>query len=95
LNVESPRLEGRLGRVLGLGSATSTIILAAGLVFALARPEGRLDDVLLMTGILALVVTPLARVVVSMIEFARERDWTFLLLTTVVLLVLLASWLVP
>jgi uncharacterized membrane protein len=48
-----------------------------------------------MTGILALVVTPLARVVVSMIEFARERDWTFLLLTTVVLLVLLASWLVP
>jgi uncharacterized membrane protein len=68
--------------------------LSAGLVLALTRAGGGFDALLLTAGIVALLVTPIARVVASMLEYARDRDWTFFLLTTTVLLVLLASWLV-
>lgn len=90
---ESSRLETTLGRVLGLGSLGSTVLLSAGLAVTLAKVGGGLDVLLLTLGLVALVVTPIARVVVSMLEFARDRDWTFFFLTTTVLLVLLASWL--
>jgi uncharacterized membrane protein len=89
------RLEETVGRVLGRGAVSSTLLLSAGLALTLARVGSRLDEILLAAGVVALILTPLARVVVSMVEFARARDWRFFFLTTTVLLVLLASWLVP
>ena len=49
---------------------------------------------LVMLGVLLLVATPILRVAVSVAAFARERDRAFSLITTVVLLVLLTSFLV-
>lgn len=84
------KLERRIGLVLGAGVMTSSVCLAAGLLLAFAR-EGGVAGILLHTGIIVLLATPVARVVVSIAQYARERDWTFTALTVIVLLELLAS----
>ena len=48
-------------------------------------------NVLLQTGIVVLLATPVARVFVSILEYAQQRDWKFTLLTAIVLVELLAS----
>jgi uncharacterized membrane protein len=45
----------------------------------------------MQTGIIALLCTPVARVVISTVEYVVEREWRFAALTTIVLLELLAS----
>ena len=45
-----------------------------------------------MLGLLLLIATPVARVALSIILFARERDYTFVLITSTVLLLLIASF---
>jgi uncharacterized membrane protein len=42
-------------------------------------------------GVLLLLATPVARVALSVVAFARQRDWTYVLVTALVLLLLLAS----
>jgi uncharacterized membrane protein len=42
-------------------------------------------------GVLLLLATPVARVALSVVAFARQRDRTYVLVTSVVLLLLLAS----
>jgi uncharacterized membrane protein len=42
-------------------------------------------------GLLLLIATPVARVVLSLIAFARQRDGTYVLITTIVLGLLLFS----
>jgi uncharacterized membrane protein len=46
-----------------------------------------------MVGLLLLIATPVLRVAVSILIFVYERDWVFVLITSVVLMVLLASFL--
>ncbi len=46
---------------------------------------------LIQLGLLLLIATPVARVVFSLILFARERDWTYVAITIVVLAVLVAG----
>lgn len=43
-------------------------------------------------GLLLLVLTPVVRVAASLVLFARERDWRFVVVTAVVLLLLLVSF---
>lgn len=43
-------------------------------------------------GLLVLLVTPLLRVAVSILAFALERDWRYVLITSIVLAVLLISF---
>jgi uncharacterized membrane protein len=64
----------------------------------LRSPPGIVRDALtlrgraiIQLGLLLLVATPVARVVFSALAFARQRDWTYVLLTLVVLAVLLYS----
>ena len=38
-----------------------------------------------------LLATPVARVIVSIVQYASERDWMFTALTTIVLIELMAS----
>lgn len=60
-----------------------------GRIFALAlhgSPEG-----LIQLGVLVLLATPVLRVGFSLLAFARERDRTYVVLTSVVLVVLLLS----
>jgi len=83
------RLENTIGLVLRAGVVASSIALAAGLALELMDVPGA--PRLLNAGIVMLLATPVARVVVSIVEYIRERDWTFATLTAIVLAELLAS----
>ena len=85
--------ERTLGRVLSVGTRVSTALLAAGLVTALFG-VGPASRALLGAGLLVLMSTPIARVAVSVAEFARGREWWFVLCTLVVLALLVGSLIV-
>ncbi len=44
-------------------------------------------------GLLLLLLTPVLRVAVSIVAFALEHDWRYVVITTIVLLILIASFL--
>jgi uncharacterized membrane protein len=48
---------------------------------------------ILTLGLIVLLLTPVARVAISIFAFARERDWLYVGITTLVLLILLVSFL--
>jgi uncharacterized membrane protein len=85
------RLEHAVGRVLRVGMATSSAFLAVGLGLSLSVPAAAAGPVLLRAGLVILMATPVGRVAVSVGEYARQRDWLFVLLTSIVLIELLAS----
>lgn len=85
------KLERAIGAVLRAGVLVSSACLTLGLLMTLINPNGALPQALLNTGIIVLLATPVARVVVSIAQYTLERDWTFAMLTTVVFLELLAS----
>jgi uncharacterized membrane protein len=89
LSVE--HLERILGRVLGVGVAASTVCLTAGLLMTFAFGNTRAAGALLSGGMVVLLATPVARVAVSSVGYARRRDWLFVALTLVVFGELLAS----
>jgi uncharacterized membrane protein len=91
MNGEDLRTEVTLGRVLTIGTRASTACLAAGLMLTFFIPEARVTAVLLTVGIVVLMATPLTRVIVSVVEFARQRDWLFVLYTFIVLALLVGS----
>ena len=94
-NPESPDsdrgFEMALGRLLGIGVLASTMCLAAGLLMTLAAGDSRPARALLSTGLVLLMATPAARVVLSAVSYARRRDWRFVVLTLIVFLQLVAS----
>jgi len=65
-----------------------TLRSPGAIVAALRRPDPQL---LIQFGLLLLIATPVARVIISLIAFAIERDWLYVLLTAIVLAVLLYS----
>src|SRR5919198_4244490 len=83
------RFEILIGRVLRTGLVTSIACLTIGLPLALAWPTLPAGAALLNIGILFLIATPAARVVLSTIEYILERDWPFATLTSIVLLELI------
>jgi uncharacterized membrane protein len=84
------KLERLIGIVLRAGVVISSTCLAVGLLLYLAT-GGVLAALLLNAGIVVLLATPLARVVVSTVEYVSQRDWRFAALTFIVLLELVAS----
>jgi len=88
---DAGHLELIIGRVLRLGTATSSTCFAAGLSLMILGHGGALARVLLPAGLIILLATPAARVIVSVVEYVRERDWLFVALTLTVLLALAAS----
>jgi uncharacterized membrane protein len=85
------RLERSIALVLRGGVLVSSSCLAAGLVLTLTGIAGGAADGFLRIGILVLLATPVARVLISTIEYAAARDWRFAALTAIVLLELMAS----
>ena len=85
------RLEVMIGEVLRFGTITSSTMFAIGLVMTVVRYQPAVAQLLLGAGLVILLATPPARVIVSVIEYARERDWTFVVLTLIVLLALAGS----
>lgn len=88
------RLELMIGRVLKAGVFASGICLAVGLVLFYMPSMRGVASVAVNAGLIVLMITPVSRVVVSVYEYFRERDWTFVVLTVIVLVTLLGSLLV-
>ena len=84
-------LELTIGRVLRLGVVASSILLVAGLLLTLVDVADRVAGIVLTTAIVILLATPAARVMISVAEYVRERDWLFVALTLTVLLTLALS----
>ena len=87
------RLELQLGRLLFAGVTSAAICLALGLALWMARVSPGAANILLTTGLIVLMLTPIARVVASMIVYVRIRDWFFVATTLMVFGVLIAAWL--
>ena len=85
------RLELLIGRLLRVGIVTSSVCLAVGLLLTLLGTAGNTSRLALNVGLFILLATPLARVIASVVEYASERDWTFVALTLGVLLALAGS----
>jgi uncharacterized membrane protein len=91
-DAEGPPLERWVGLVLRIGVMASSACLTIGLVLVLiSGGEGGAAGILLRAGIIVLLATPVARVVVSTVQYVIVRDWTFAVLTTIVLVELMAS----
>lgn len=84
-------LERRLGRVFVAGLTASAAALALGLALYFAAPEARPSSFFLSAGLIVLMATPLLRVVVSIAEYLRRRDWMFAALTIAVLAELMVT----
>jgi len=80
------KLEVAVGRVLRIGVTTSSVCLAVGLALSMVPQAGWLAHLLLNAGLVILMATPVGRVVISVAQYAVERDWVFVVLTTIVLL---------
>ena len=85
-------LELRLGRLLFAGVISSALCLGAGLVLWVAGGPSPAANTILTTGLVILMLTPLARVVTSFVVYVRMRDWFFVGTTVAVFVVLLVAW---
>jgi uncharacterized membrane protein len=88
--VKASRLERAIGTVLRVGTFASSICLGLGLVLSFFDAV-HVSELLLQVGIVMLLATPVARVAVSIVEYINEGDWTFVMLTGIVLVELMAS----
>ena len=84
------RFERTLVRAMLAGVWISSILLSAGLALLLFARASSASDDLLRWGLLVLMATPVLRVVLSIAEATRQRDW-FWLWTTVAVAVILAG----
>jgi uncharacterized membrane protein len=80
---QTKRLERIIGIVLRAGVTASSLSLTLGLILLLAGMTAA--PLFLTIGIVVLLATPIVRVAVSVVEYTVERDWTFTLLTLIVL----------
>jgi uncharacterized membrane protein len=60
----------------------------AGILNGVADLRGR---AVIQLGLLILIATPIARVLFSILAFARQRAWTYVVITSIVLALLFAS----
>jgi uncharacterized membrane protein len=86
------RLEVQVGRLLQTGVLMSAACLGIGLALWIARGSSTPANALLTCGLVVLMMTPLARVVASLIAYVRLRDWFFVGTTVMVFVVLIAAW---
>jgi uncharacterized membrane protein len=67
-------------------------MLAVGLVLSFIRPSSPVTAFLLGGGMIVLLVTPVARVLTSFLDYLWMRDWWFALWTGIVLALLASSF---
>jgi uncharacterized membrane protein len=80
--------ERTLMRVMLTGVWVSSGCLATGLAFLLLSRRTSEGETLLRAGLLVLMATPVLRVILSIAEALRQRDWFWLWTTVAVALVL-------
>jgi uncharacterized membrane protein len=89
------RLETMVGQVLRASSIASTVMLTLGLALAVTRPDLDAQMYLLRSGLIILLAGPIARVALSAVTYARAREWSTAAMAFTVLIVLIASALIP
>jgi len=87
-------LERQVGRLLFGGVTSAAICLTAGLVLWMMGDYPAAANRVLTAGLVLLMITPIARVVISFVVYVRMRDWFFVGTTIMVFVVLLLAWLV-
>jgi uncharacterized membrane protein len=92
----SQPVERLLGGLLTTGVRLSALCLIAGLVLtelnrAADRPDGAVPHRLLNVGLVILMATPVTRVVVSLVDEIRSRNWFFAMITALVVALLGAT----
>ncbi len=87
------RLELQLGHLLfaGVMSAAACLVVGLGLWMAGGYPTAA--NAIMTAGLVILMLTPIARVVASLVVYVRMRDWFFVGTTITVFAVLLLAWL--
>ena len=85
------QFEQRLGLVLVSGVIVSAVLLATGLLFWLWDPAAAPSGLLLNAGLIVLMGTPIVRVILSVAEYVRLRQWFFVIVTLVVLTELMVT----
>ena len=63
--------------VLRVGTIVSTVLLAAGMIVAIAAPQAAASDPLLTAGLIILMITPVAHLTVALIDEIVAREWAF------------------
>jgi uncharacterized membrane protein len=79
------QMEERIGRLLSVGTAISSGLLAVGLVLSIAGGPPALAASLLTAGLVVLIATPIGRVIASAVGFTLQRDWQMVMMTGLVL----------
>ena len=69
-------IELTLARLLRIGSFVAAVLIAAGIATMLLGKE-TLATRLITAGLLALLATPIMRVITAGLIFVREKDWRF------------------
>jgi uncharacterized membrane protein len=87
-------LEIQVGRLLRIGVTIASTALAIGLALWFVLGPRPAVETLLKAGLIVLMLTPLARVVASVVAYIRLREWFFVVTTLVVFAVLVAAWIV-
>ena len=87
---QDAKLEQIIRWILQIGVTTSSVFLAVGLAWSFAAPGSTAAE-LLTVGLMILMATPVSRVAASVVEYAAERDWLFVALTSIVLLEIVAG----
>ena len=78
-------LEEQLGKLLVSGVIASAALLSAGLLLWLRNPGAPRTGWLLNAGLIVLMATPILRVIVSVAEYVRLKQWFFVGVTLIVL----------
>lgn len=89
-NDRSIPIEMILARLLRVGSIIAAILLALGIA-AMLLTGADYAPRLITAGLIVLMATPVMRVVVAGLVFAREKDWLFVIFCLVVLCSLTAG----
>lgn len=87
----APALDARLDRVLRVFARASAALLGLGLVAALTWPGALPPRVLLHAGLIVLLASPGARLVVIVIVHAHRRQWKMAALASLALAIMTAS----
>jgi uncharacterized membrane protein len=74
--------------VLRIGTAVSTTLLAIGVILALARPYTDVARLPLAAGLIILMATPVANLLVVLVDETAAREWSFVAIGVLVLALL-------
>jgi uncharacterized membrane protein len=88
---QDAKLEQVIRTILRAGVAASSIFLAIGLAWSFASPGSTIAGMLMTIGLFILLGTPITRVAASVVDYAVQRDWLFVVLTAIVLLEIVAG----